>query len=106
MKNSNVLSVNQSWTDTAKKADQNQMKIKGQTILFRTTFKVETMEVLMKLLEMKKGRYIAFKEAEAKILNNAFLKIEREQCYNRLMNYCFSVFKDELGKGKIMVGRQ
>jgi hypothetical protein len=102
----NVLSVNQSWIDTAKKTENNRMKVKGQTIVFRSTFKVETMEVLQKLLEMKKGHYIAFKESEAKILNNAFLKIEREQCYNRLIHYSFSVFKAELGKGKIMVGRQ
>jgi hypothetical protein len=106
MKNStNVLSVNQSWIDTAKKTESNQMKVKGQTILFRTTFKVETMEVLQKLLSMQKGRYIFFQEAEAKVLNNAFLKIEREQCYNRLMNYSFSVFKADEG-GNVMVGRQ
>jgi hypothetical protein len=104
MKSVNVLSANQSWIDSAKKADNNQMKLKNQTIHFRTTFKVETMEVLQKLLEMKKGRYIFFQEAEAKVLNNAFLKIEREQCYGKLMDYSFSVFKADQG-GNVMVGR-
>jgi hypothetical protein len=104
MKNSNVLSANQSWVDSAKKADNNQMKVKGQTIHFRTTFKVETIEVLYKLLEMKKGRYVFFKESEARDLNNAFLKIEREQCYGKLIDYSFSVFKADEG-GNVMVGR-
>jgi hypothetical protein len=105
MKNSNVLSANQSWIDSAKKSDNNQMKVKGQTIHFRTTFKVETIEVLYKLLDMKKGRYIFFKESEARDLNNAFLKIEREQCYGKLLQYSFSVFKaDE--EGNVMVGRK
>ena len=106
MKNSNVLSVNSSWVDSAKKAENNQMKIKGQIIHFRNTFRVETIEVLYKLLHMKKGHYIAFKQTETKVLNNAFLKIEREQCYGKLMDYSFSVFKAELGNGKIMVGRE
>jgi hypothetical protein len=105
MKSVNVLSRNQSWIDSAKKADKNEMKIKGQTIIFRTTFKVETMEVLQKLLEMKKGRYVFFKESEARDLNNAFLKIEREQCYGKLMGYSFLVFKADQG-GNVMVGRQ
>ena len=105
MKNSNVLSVNQSWTDAAKKADNNQMKVKGQTIHFRTTFKVETIEVLIKLLEMKKGRYIFFHENEAKVLNNAFLKIEREQSYGRLMGYYYTYYKPD-SEGNIMVRRE
>jgi hypothetical protein len=37
-------------------------------------------------------------------LNNAFLKIEREQCYGKLMDYSFSVFKADQG-GNVMVGR-
>jgi hypothetical protein len=105
MKNSNVLSVNQSWTDAAKKADNNQMKVKGQTIVFRTTFKVETMEVLQKLLEMKKGHYIAFKKDEARIVNNALLKIGREQSCNKLTSFNFIILKG-LKKKKLIVGRQ
>ena len=105
MKNSNVLSVNQSWTDAAKKADNNQMKVKGQTIVFRTTFKVETMEVLQKLLEMKKGHYIAFKKDEARIVNNALLKIGREQCKGLLTNFNFIILKGQMKKNKVMVGR-
>jgi hypothetical protein len=104
-KNSNVLSANQFWVDSAKKADNNQMKIKGQTIIFRTTFKVETMEIFQKLLEMKKGRYIFFHENEAKVLTNAFLKIEREQSYGRLMDYYYTYYKPD-SEGNIMVRRE
>lgn len=74
-------------------------------IQFRNTFRVETIEVLYKLLNMKKGHYILFKQIEAKILNNAFLKIEREQCYGNLMDYSFSVFKADK-EGNIMVSKQ
>jgi hypothetical protein len=105
MKNLNVLSVNSSWVDSAKKADNNEMRIKGQIIQFRNTFRVETIEVLYKLLYMKKGHYIAFKESESKVLNNAFLKIEREQCNGKLLQYSFSVFKADQG-GNVMVGRK
>jgi hypothetical protein len=78
------------------------MKVKGQTIHFRTTFKVETIEVLYKLLNMKKGHWILFKEEEARVLNNALLKFQREYA---LSHYQFSVFKKGFKKGRVMVGR-
>jgi hypothetical protein len=80
----------------------NSIKIKGQTINFRNTFRVETMEVFYKLLNMKKGHCILFKEEEARVLNNALLKFQREYA---LSYYQFQVFKKGLKKGRVMVGR-
>jgi hypothetical protein len=107
MKNfTSSLSVVTTWTDENKKTIENKMKIKGQTIQFRTTFRVETKEVLDKLLQMKRGYVLMFKKEEAKLLNNALLKIEREQCHNRLSEYSFLVYSKGLKKGKVMVVRE
>jgi hypothetical protein len=107
MKNfTSSLSVVTTWTDENKKTIENKMKIKGQTIQFRTTFRVETKEVLDKLLQMKRGYVLMFKKEEAKLLNNALLKIEREQCHHRLLEYSFLVYSKGLKKGKVMVIRE
>lgn len=97
------LSVTTTWTDSNNKTIQNKMKVKGQTITFRTTFRVETKEVFDKLLGMKKGDYEKFKES--KILTNALLKIQREKCKGKLTDFDFSIFKKR-GKKKVMVGRK
>jgi len=55
---------------------------------------------------MKRGYVLIFKKDEAKVLNNALLKIEREQCHNRLLEYSFLVYSKGLKKGKVMVVRQ
>lgn len=104
MKKSSSLSVVTTWTDNNNKTIQNKMKVKGQIIEFRTTFRVETKEVFDKLLDMKKGHLILFKKDEAKVLQNALLKIQREQCKGKLTEYEFSSFKGPK-KGKIFVGR-
>jgi hypothetical protein len=103
MKNySSSLSVATTWTDENKMTIENKMKVKGQTIEFRTTFRVETKEVFDKLLNMKRGHCILFKEQEARVLNNALLKFQREYA---LSHYTFSVFKKGLTKGRVLVGR-
>lgn len=100
MKNS--LSVVTSWSDSNNMTIENKMKIKGQTIPFRNTFRVETKEVFDKLVNMKKGHCILFKEEEARVLQNALLKFQRECA---LSYYQFQVFKKGLTKGRVMVGR-
>jgi len=100
-----VMSVNTEVT-ADKKTSNNIMNVKGVKIKFNSTFKVETFEVLNKLLKMKKGHVLIFKKEEAKILNNALLKIEREQCYNRLTEYTFLVYSKGMKKGKVLVVRE
>lgn len=104
MKNySSSLSVVTTWTDGNQQTIENKMKIKGQTIYFRTTFRVETKEVFDKLLQMKKGHSILFKKDEARVLNNALLKFQRE--YYLQNEYQFAVYKKGLTKGRVMVHR-
>lgn len=104
MKNSSSLSVVTTWTDSNNNTFENKMKIKGgQTIEFRTTFRVETKEVFDKLFEMKKGHSIIFKKDEARVLNNALLKFQRE--YYLLSDYKFLVHRKGLGKGRVVVHR-
>ena len=105
MKNySSSLSVVTTWTDGNQQTIENKMKIKGgQTIEFRTTFRVETKEVFDKLLEMKKGHTTIFKKDEARVLNNALLKFQRE-CY-LLSDYQFLVHRKGVGKGRVIVHR-
>jgi hypothetical protein len=103
MKNS--LSVVVSWSDENNQINENKMEIKGQTIPFRNTFRLETIEVFYKLIGMKKGHSILFKEEEARVLNNALQKIQREQCNYKLQGYQFQVFKKGLTKGRVMVHR-
>ena len=100
MKNSS-LSVVTTWADD-KMILENAIKVKGQTINFRNTFRVETIEVFYKLFNMKRGHSILFKEEEARVLNNALLKFQREYA---LSHYQFSVFKKGLTKGRVMVNR-
>ena len=103
MKKFNYLSVVATWSDGNGKTIQNKMKVKGQIIEFRNTFRVETKEILDKLLEMKKGRMVLFKKKEKQILQNALLKIQRERCKGKLTDYQFTIFKGE--KKEIFVGR-
>jgi hypothetical protein len=105
MKNTNILSNTTLWADENNLTIENKMKVKSDTIPFRNTFRVETKEVFDKLIQMKKGHWILFKQDEARVLNNALLKIQREQFNNRLQGYHFVVFKNELKKGRVMVGR-
>jgi hypothetical protein len=84
----------------------NRIKVnKKETIYLNNTFRVETKDVLLKLLAMKKGHYLIFKKDEVRVLNNALLKIQREQCYGLLSDYSFSTFKKEWKRGKVMVVR-
>ena len=103
MKKSSSLSVVTTWTDNNNKTIQNKMKVKGQIIEFRTTFRVETKEVFDKLLDMKKGHTTIFKKDEARVLNNALLKFQRE--YYLLSDYQFLVHRKGVGKGRVIVHR-
>lgn len=103
MKNSSSLSVVTTWTDSNNNTFENKMKIKGQTIHFRTTFRVETKEVFDKLLKIKKGHTTIFKKSEARVLNNALLKFQREYYLQR--EYQFLVHRKGLEKGRVVVHR-
>lgn len=105
MKNSNVLSTTTLWVDSNNLTIENKMKVKSDTIPFRNTFRVETKEVFDKLIQMKRGHCILFKEEEARVLNNALLKVQREQFNYRLLGYEYMVFKKGLKKGRVMVHR-
>jgi hypothetical protein len=102
MKNSSSLSVVTTWTDE-KMTLENSIKVKGQTIHFRNTFRVETLEVFYKLLNMKKGHTTIFKKSEARVLNNALLKFQREYV---LSDYNFLVHRKGLEKGRVVVHRK
>ena len=88
-----------------KMTSNNIMNVNGELIKFSTTFKVETKEVFDKLINLKKGRMILFQKEESKVVNNALLKIEREQCHNRLLGYSFLVYENAF-EDKVLVIRE
>lgn len=91
------------WNDSSEKTANNKMKIKADKITFRNTFRIETKEVFDKLISMKRKSIKALK-VEQRVINNALLKIQREQCYGKLTEYQFATYKEE-GKKKIFVVR-
>lgn len=99
-----ILSEKQVWTDTERKVKRNKLKICGETIEFRNTFRIETIEVLTQLLKMRKSSCLVFKKKEKTILNNALLKIQREKFNYKLLDFNFSMHK-EAGKNKVIVVR-
>jgi hypothetical protein len=99
-----ILSDKQVWTDTERKVKRNKLKICGETIEFRNTFRIETIEVLTQLLKMRKSSCLVFKKKEKTILNNALLKIQREKFNYKLLDFNFSMHKEQ-GKNKVIVVR-
>jgi hypothetical protein len=105
MKNSSSFSVTTTWTDKTNKTENNVMIINNQKIVFRSTFKVKTKEMLDELFSMKKRTCRVFKEKHMKDLNLAIQKIKREQRNKRLLNFNFELFK-ESEENKILIIRK
>ena len=99
-----ILSDTKVWSDRERKAKNNKLKICGETIEFRNTFRVETIEVLTMLLRMKRNSCLVFKKKEKSILNNALLKVQREKFNYKLLDFDFSIHKEQ-GRSKIVVVR-
>ena len=101
-----TLSVTTTWTDNSKQTCNNTMKINGQTIVFRTTMKVQTKEMLDELINMKPKSCKFFKEKHMNSLNLAILKIKREQSKSKLIKFNFELIKDTGIENKILILRR
>lgn len=100
------LSMVTTWTDKAQKTANNFMKVKGETIRFNSTFRVETKEMLDELLNMKKSTIRVFKKKHIRVINLALMKIQREQCNYKLLSFNFEIFKEGYGGNKVVVIRK
>lgn len=99
------LSVTTTWSDKSKKTENNVMIINNQKIVFRSTFRIKTKEMLDELFSMKRRTCRVFKEKHLKDLNLAIMKIKREQSNYRLLNFNFELFK-ESEENKILIIRR
>jgi aromatic ring-opening dioxygenase LigB subunit len=100
-----TLSVTTKWTDKNQQTENNVMIINNQKIVFRSTFRVQTKEMLDELFSMKRRTCRVFKEKYLKDLNLAILKIKREQNNFKLLNFDFELFK-ESEENKILIIRR